>query len=109
MKATTLAFLLFALPGLAMAQEQPGDETASTRDRDRERAAADDRRMRADLRLNALRFDNFFQAPEGFPQQEVDAWAGELRLAAPFAEVLEGYANLNYTTYDDPLEASQGV
>ena len=96
MKAKTLALLLFALPGLAAAQQE-------------ERANADDRRLRADLRLNALRFDNFFQAPDGSPQQDVDAWAGELRFAAPFAETLEGYANLNYTTYDDPLEASQGV
>jgi hypothetical protein len=38
----------------------------------------------------------------------VDAWAGELRLAGPLGAV-EGYANLNYTTYDDPLDASQGV
>lgn len=107
MKSTVLAFLLFALAGLAAAQEQPGDETASARDR--ERAKVDERRLRADLRLNALRFDNFFQAPAGFPEQEVDAWAGELRLAVPFAETLEGYASLNHTTYDDPLEASQGI
>lgn len=109
MKIKTLALLLLALPGLAAAQEQPGDETASTRDRDRERAAVDDRRIRGDLRLNALRFDNFFQAPDGSPQQDVDAWAGELRFAIPFAETLEAYSNLNYTTYDDPLDASQGI
>ncbi|MFP5288731.1 MAG: hypothetical protein ACLGI9_23545, partial [Thermoanaerobaculia bacterium] len=46
---------------------------------------------------------------DGSPQQEVDAWAGELRFAVPFAETLEAYSNLNYTTYDDPLDASQGI
>lgn len=94
MNARTLALLLFAAPGLAAAQEQP---------------TADDRRPRADLRLNAQRFDNFFQVPDGLPQQDVDAWAGELFFAAPFAQTLEGYANLSYTTYDDPLEPSQGI
>ena len=34
---------------------------------------------------------------------------GELRLAVPFGETLEGYTNLNYTAYEDPLDASQGV
>lgn len=115
MKAKTLALLLLALslpglPAVAAAQEPPGDETSSTRDRERERrSAADERTFRVDLRLNGLFFDNFFQAPEGFPQDDVNAWAGELRLAAPFLETAEAYANLNYTTYEDPLEASQGV
>lgn len=110
MKAKTLALLLFALilPGLTTAQEQPGDETASTRDRSRERAT-EERGFGVDLRLNGLFFDNFFQAPEGSPQEDVNAWAGELRLTAPFGETVEGYANLNYTTYEDPLEESQGV
>jgi hypothetical protein len=110
MKANPFVLLLLALllPGLAAAQKPPGDETASTRDRDRE-SATDERRFRVDLRLNSLFFDNFFQAPEGLPQEDVNAWAGELRLVAPFGETLEGYANLNYTSYEDPLEASRGV
>lgn len=108
MKAKILALVLLVLPALAAAQQQPGDEPSSTQDRDRERAM-DERRFRADLRLNSLWFDNFFQAPEGTPQQNVDALAGELRLVAPLGETVEGYSNLNYTRYEDPLEASQGV
>lgn len=103
-------FLALALPGLAIAQQQPGDEPTSTRDGDRDRnRATTERRMQVDLRLNSLFFDNFFQAPEGAPKEDVSAYAGELRVALPFGETLEGYTNLNYTAYDDPLEASQGV
>jgi len=109
MKANILSLLLVALavPGLAAAQREPESQTPSTRDPERE-TQTEQRPFRADLRLNSLFFENFFQAPEGQPQQAVDAWAGELRLTGPLGPV-EGYANLNYTTYDDPLEASQGV
>lgn len=103
-----LLLLFLFLPGLAVAQKPPEDETASTRDLDRGRGS-DERRFRVDLRLNSLFFDNFFQAAEGRPQEDVNAWAGELRLVAPLSEIIEGYANLNYTSYDDPLEASRGV
>lgn len=106
-KSVAVMVLFLALPALAAAQ-RPGDDTASTRDRQRERAT-EERRFRIDLRLNGLFFDNFFQAPDGAPQQDVSAWAAELRLAAPLAAALEGYANLNYTTYEDPLETSQGI
>lgn len=112
MKAKTLALALLALaiPALAAAQRQPGEEPSSTQDRDRERQSpSEERHFRADLRLNSLWFDNFFQAPETAPQQNVDALAGELRLVAPLGETVEGYSNLNYTRYEDPLEASQGV
>jgi hypothetical protein len=95
--------------GLAAAQQEPESPTSSTSTRDRDRETLTEQRpFRADLRLNSLFFENFFQAPEGRPQQDVDALAGELRLTGPLGPV-EGYANLNYTTYDDPLEASQGV
>jgi hypothetical protein len=109
MKAKILSLLLLALavPGLAAAQQEPEEQTASTRDRERE-TRTEERPFRADLRLNSLFFQNFFQAPEGSPQQDVDAWAGELRLSGPLGPV-EGYANLNYTTYDDPIDESQGV
>jgi hypothetical protein len=109
MKTKMLALLLasLALPGLAAAQQQPGgDDTASTRDRE---TATEERGFRVDLRLNGLFFDNFFQAPDNLPQEDVSAWAGELRLAAPLSAAVEGYANLNYTVYEDPLDASQGV
>jgi hypothetical protein len=103
--------LALAMPALAAAQQQPGNEPTSTHDRDRDRAtpAMTERRFRADLRLNSLFFDNFFQTPEGSPQEDVKALAGELRLVAPLGETLEGYTNLNYTDYEDPLESSHGV
>lgn len=106
-KIFALFVLCLALPGLVAAQ-QPGDDPGETRDGNRA-PAADERRFRADLRLNGMLFDNFFQAPEGLPQEDVDARAAELRLAAPLFEAAEAYANLSYITYDDPLEESPGV
>ena len=106
-KILALSILTLLLPGLAVAQEQ-GDESSADRDRERERQTADDRSFQVDLRLNSLFFSNFFQVPEGRPEDDVNAWAGELRFVAPLGAV-DGYANLNYTQFEDPLDASQGV
>lgn len=106
-KALVLVFLSLALPGLAVAQD-PSDQPSSARDRERA-SAPSERRFRLDLRLNGLLFDNFFQAPDGAPQEDVEAYAAELRLAVPFSEAVESYANLQYTTYEDPLDPSQGA
>lgn len=101
-----LVFLPFVLAAAAAAQE-PSDRPR--RDpRDRAPQAEEERRFEAEVRLNALRFVNFFQAPEGAPEEDVDAWAAELRLRAPLGEVLEGYLHADFTDYED-LEASQGL
>lgn len=111
MKMTTKTFVIWtlalALPALAHAQ-RPGDDPLPPTDRDRE-PASEERRLQVDLRLQGLFFDNFFQAPEGFSQDDVSAWAAELRLAAPLGEELEGYGQLSFVTYEDPLEESPGV
>ncbi len=56
----------------------------------------------------AFRYDNFFQAPDGAPEQDVDATRAEGRLAyrlrpeGPFVF----YASADFTAYEDDLDDS---
>ncbi|HEX5759219.1 MAG TPA: hypothetical protein VF121_08495 [Thermoanaerobaculia bacterium] len=101
------ALLPFAFAAAAASAQEPSDRPR--RDpRDRAPQAAQERRFEYEVRLNALRFLNFFQAPEGTPEEDVDARAAELRFRAPLGETLQGYLHADYTDYDD-LEASQGL
>lgn len=63
------------------------------------------------LRLLGLRFDNFFQAPEDVPHQEVNVARAQGSLAArllPRAP-LELYAEGAYMAYSDGMEAARQV
>ena len=67
-------------------------------------------RVEAHVRFNGLLFDNFFQAPEGSPEQDVAGAAieGGASLRLQDARPLRGYVEGGYTAYQD-FDPSAGI
>ena len=112
MRATAILFGLLvglgatgpvAAQGAAQGQ-QPPSATAQAAGRE-----AAEPRLRSELRVAGMRFGNFFQAPDGAAQRDVDAAQGELRLAWRMDESLSLRGSAIYTAYGDGLEDSPGL
>ena len=55
-------------------------------------------------------YDNFFEAPNGRPQEDVTAVLGEIGASVGFAHALRAYGSANYLHYDQKgLDHSTGV
>ena len=93
-----------AAPDSAAQGQQPPSPTSRAAGRE-----ADEPRLRSELRLAGMRFDNFFQAPDGAAQRDVDAAQGELRFAWRMDERLTLRGGAIYTAYGDGLEGSPGL
>lgn len=65
----------------------------------------------SELRVNAFRFDNFFQAPEGEPEVEVSLARVEARLAARASDdsPFELYGRGRFDSYSDDLDEAWAV
>ncbi|MFP3940759.1 MAG: surface lipoprotein assembly modifier [Thermoanaerobaculia bacterium] len=83
-----LAFL--ALGGTAPAQPPPWEEPV----------------FGSEIRLNGFRFDNFFQAPEGVPEEEVTLTRVEGRLSAKPREgsPFDVYTRARFDSYSEDLD-----
>lgn len=65
----------------------------------------------SELRVNAFRFDNFFQAPEGVPEEEVDLTRVEGRLSVKPAEgsPFDLYTRARFDSYSEDLDEAWAV
>jgi hypothetical protein len=94
-----VAIMLLSLPALALAQA-PQDEPGT-----------DQRPLSPwsfELGVQGLFYGNFFQAPDGEPQEDVNATQGELRAALDLGAAREVYGRVNYLKYSDGLDSSHG-
>lgn len=68
-------------------------------------------RLEWQLGAQAFRYDNFFQAPDGAPEQDVDATRAEGRLAYRLRPEgpLVFYASADFTAYEDDLDDSLSI
>lgn len=95
-----LAALLMATPASAQTPKQPAPTPTP----------APPDRVEAYARFGALLFDNFFQAPDGSPEEDVAGATleGGLSLALQERRPLRAYAEGDYTLYHD-LDPSAGI
>jgi hypothetical protein len=99
MRATLVAALLLASAVSASAQvTRPSPAPPSAVPVSPEPAAAP---FSGHIRLSAVLFDNFFQTPEGEPQDDVPAGSAEARVQKGFGSDLVAYGELEYTDYQD--------
>ena len=96
----TVFLTVILIAGLAAAQEQPPQQQQPPAQQDP---------WQFWVRANAQLYDNFFEAPNGRPQDDVTALFGEAGASVGFAKSFRAYGQVNYLHYDEEgLDSSPG-